>query len=303
MNSGTKGNPEKAILWTNKALRTLKKELKKGGTNVSIATIARILRNLGYKLRANNKCLETKGDHPDRDAQFEHINNEVNATMKKGNPVISVDTKKKEHIGNYNNNGKEWCSEAPKVLDHDFPNGKHAHPYGIYDLARNEGFVNIGTDHDTAQFAVASIACWWKQRGRKLYPNATSILITADSGGSNSNRAHLWKTELQKVANETGLIIKVCHFPAGTSKWNKVEHRLFSFISIHWRSRPLVSYKTIVNLIRETTTEEGLKVDCKLDENKYPTGIKISKEEFESINLVKDEFHGEWNYSILPQEK
>jgi hypothetical protein len=224
--------------------------------------------------------------------------------MALGLPVISVDTKKKELIGNYANDGQQWLAakEPIKVQGHDFasPEIPRAYPYGIYDLARNAGFVNVGTDHDTGEFAVASIRGWWRHEGRKLYPQASHLLITADGGGSNGSRLRLWKLELQKLADETGMAISVCHFPPGTSKWNKVEHRLFSFITSNWRGEPLVDYETIVNLIARTTTAKGLKVKCRLDRRKYPTGRKISDEEMMHVNVVRDTFHGEWNYVITP---
>ena len=224
--------------------------------------------------------------------------------MKLGLPVISVDTKKKELIGNYANEGQQWLAtkEPIKVQGHDFPSPEipRAYPYGIYDLARNAGFVNVGTDHDTGEFAVASIRGWWRDEGRKLYAQATTLLITADGGGSNGSRLRLWKLEMQKLADETGLTISVCHFPPGTSKWNKVEHRLFSFITSNWRGEPLVDYETIVNLIARTTTAKGLKVKCRLDRRKYPTGRKISDEEMRRVNVVRNTFHGEWNYVIKP---
>ncbi len=261
---------------------------------------------MDYSLQGNRKTEEGK-DHPDRDAQFQHINATVKGALAKGLPVVSVDTKKKELIGNYVNEGRQWRpGKTPvKVNGHDFPDPTipRAFPYGIYDLGRNTGFVNIGTDHDTAAFAVASIKGWWRHEGKRLYPKARSLLITADGGGSNGYRIRLWKYELQKLANFIGLAITVCHFPPGTSKWNKVEHRLFSFISSNWRGEPLRDYETIVNLIAGTTTAKGLKVTCRLDHRNYPVGRKISDEEFATVNLIPHEFHGEWNYSIRPTRK
>lgn len=243
-------------------------------------------------------------DHPDRNAQFEHINENVKGHMQKGNPVISVDSKKKELVGNYKNAGEQWRPKGKpeEVQVHDFLNpelGK-ALPYGVYDLAKNMGWVNVGIDHDTAQFAVSTIGRWWKTLGQKLYPDAQSLLITADGGGSNGSRLRLWKWELQNLANDTGLIISVCHFPPGTSKWNKIEHRLFSFISQNWRGQPLLTRATIVKLISNTRTKTGLKVHCYLDKNDYPTKLKISDEQMNQINLQRNSFHGDWNYSIHP---
>jgi hypothetical protein len=270
---------------------------------VSHTKVAQILHDLNYRLQSNRKT-EEGADHPDRDAQFRHINAAVSKSMKQGLPVISVDTKKKELIGNYANGGQQWLAakEPIKVQGHDFPNPQipRAYPYGIYDLARNAGFVNVGTDHDTGEFAVASIRGWWCHEGKKLYPDATKLLITADGGGSNGSRLRLWKRELQNLANETGLSISVCHFPPGTSKWNKVEHRLFSFITSNWREEPLVDYETVVNLIAKTTTAKGLEVKCRLDRRKYPTGRKISDEEMKRVNVVRNSFHGEWNYVTKP---
>jgi len=299
----TRGDPESPLRWTCKSVRLLADELGQQGIRVGRQTVARQLHALGYSLQGNRKTVEGK-QHPDRNAQFEHINARVTKEMKAKNPVISVDTKKKELVGNYKNSGREWhrTGEAPKVNIHDFPNPDvpRAHPYGVYDLAKNRGFVNVGTDHNTATFAVASIRKWWLAQGRRAYPNAKRLLITADSGGSNGSRLRLWKWELQRLANQLGLPISVCHFPPGTSKWNKVEHRLFSFISQNWRGEPLTDYETVVNLIAQTTTTTGLKVSCRLDRRRYPTGRKISDEEWEKINLHRDDFHGDWNYEIRP---
>jgi len=299
----SRGDPESPLRWTSKSTRVLAAELAGQDHPVSHEKVAQILRSLDYSLQGNRKTEEGK-DHPDRDAQFQHINATVKGALAKDLPVVSVDTKKKELIGNYVNEGRQWRpGKTPvKVNGHDFPDPTvpRAYPYGIYDLGRNTGFVNIGTDHDTAAFAVASIKGWWRHEGKRLYPKARSLLITADGGGSNGYRIRLWKYELQKLANSIGLAITVCHFPPGTSKWNKVEHRLFSFISSNWRGEPLRDYETIVNLIAGTTTAKGLKVTCRLDHRNYPVGRKISDEEFATVNLIPHEFHGEWNYSIRP---
>jgi hypothetical protein len=261
---------------------------------------------MGYSLQGNRKTEEGE-DHPDRDAQFQHINREVRRAIAQRWPVISVDTKKKELIGNFGNQGQQWRRKntAERVQGHDFPDPSipRAYPYGIYDQGRNTGFVNIGTDHDTATFAVASIRGWWRHEGRRLYPKATQVLITADGGGSNGYRLRLWKLELQRLADQIGLAISVCHFPPGTSKWNKVEHRLFSFISSNWRGEPLRDYETIVRLIANTTTAKGLTVTCRLDRRKYPAGRKISDEEMAAINISPLPFHGEWNYTIHPRRQ
>jgi hypothetical protein len=265
--------------------------------------VAQLLRDQNYSLQSNRKT-EEGADHPDRDAQFRHINAQVKRALAKGMPVISVDTKKKELLGNYDNGGKQWlpAKKPVKVNGHDFPSPEvpRAYPYGIYDLARNTGFVNVGTDHDTGAFAVASIRGWWRSEGRSLYSQARGLLITADGGGSNGSRLRLWKLELQKFADETGLSISVCHFPPGTSKWNKVEHRLFSFISSNWRGEPLRDHETIVNLISRTTTAKGLHVTCRLDRRKYPTGRKVTDDEIKRVNLKRNTFHGDWNYTIHP---
>ena len=253
-----------------------------------------------------NRKTEEGDDHPDRDAQFRYINRAVKQALRAGEPVISADTKKKELIGNYQNKGRQWRKKgtAEKVKGHDFPGPEvpRAYPYGIYDLGRNVGFVNVGTDHDTGAFAVASIRGWWRAEGRRLYPLAQRLLITVDAGGSNGWRLRLWKWELQHLADQAGLTLKVCHFPPGTSKWNKVEHRLFSFISSNWRGEPLRDYETVVGLIAGTTTAKGLTVTCRLDHRKYPLGRKITDEEFAYVNLKPDKFHGEWNYTIHPSK-
>jgi len=301
----TRGDPESPLRWICKSTRALAAQLAGKKHPVSHEKVAQLLRDQNYSLQSNRKT-EEGADHPDRDAQFRHINAQVKRALATGMPVISVDTKKKELLGNYDNGGKQWLpAKMPiKVNGHDFPSPDvpRAYPYGIYDLARNTGFVNVGTDHDTGAFAVASIRGWWRREGRSLYPHALVLLITADGGGSNGSRLRLWKLELQKFADETGLSISVCHFPPGTSKWNKVEHRLFSFISSNWRGEPLRDYETIVNLISRTTTAKGLQVTCRLDRRKYPTGRKVTDEEIKRLNLKRNTFHGDWNYTIHPSK-
>ena len=302
----SRGDPETPLRWTCKSTRALAAELTRRRHPISHEKVAQLLRGLDYSLQGNRKTLEGK-DHADRDAQFQHLNREVRRALRHSQPVISVDTKKKELVGNYRNAGRHWRRRGTpeRVRGHDFPGPKvpRAYPYGIYDLGRNRGFVNVGTDHDTAAFAVASIRGWWRAEGRRLYPAAQQLLITADGGGSNGYRLRLWKTELQKLADATGLQIIVCHFPPGTSKWNKVEHRLFSFISSNWRGEPLRDYQTVVRLIAATTTAKGLAVTCRLDRRKYKTGRKVSRAEFQAVRLVPHSFHGEWNYSILPKSQ
>ena len=302
----TRGDPMSPLRWTCKSTRRLSRALKRLGYRASSRVVAVLLRGMGYSLQGNCKTVEGN-QHPDRNAQFEHINSRVTQEMSAAQPVISVDTKKKELVGNYVNRGKQWTKkgEAKKVNGHDFPDPEvpRAHPYGIYELTRNRGFVNVGTDHDTAAFAVASIRAWWRAQGGRAYPKAQRLLITADAGGSNGSRLRAWKWELQRFADEVGLPISVCHFPPGTSKWNKVEHRLFSFISSNWRGEPLVNYETVVNLIAATTTTAGLKVVCRLDRRKYQTGRKVSARDWASINLLRDDFHGDWNYTIRPRRK
>jgi hypothetical protein len=299
----TRGDPESPLRWICKSTRNLAAQLTRQKHPVSHEKVAQLLRDQNYSLQSNRKT-EEGADHPDRDAQFRHINAQVKRALATGMPVISVDTKKKELLGNYDNGGQQWlpAKKPVNVNGHDFPSPDvpRAYPYGIYDLARNTGFVNVGTDHDTGAFAVASIRGWWRSEGRSLYSRAQVLLITADGGGSNGARLRLWKLELQKFANETGLSISVCHFPPGTSKWNKVEHRLFSFISSNWRGEPLRDYETIVNLISRTTTAKGLQVTCRLDRRKYPTGRKLTDEEIKRVNLKQNKFHGEWNYTIHP---
>ena len=299
----TRGDPQSPLRWICKSTRTLAKQLTQQKHPVSHEKVAQLLRDQNYSLQ-NNRKMEEGEDHPDRDAQFRHINAQVKRALAAGMPVISVDTKKKELLGKYDNSGQQWLPAKQPVLvnGHDFPSPEvpRAYPYGIYDLARNTGFVNVGTDHDTGAFAVASIRGWWRHEGRGLYSQARQLLITADGGGSNGSRLRLWKLELQKLANETALSISVCHFPPGTSKWNKVEHRLFSFISSNWRGEPLLDYETIVNLIARTTTAKGLQVSCRLDRRKYPAGRKVTNEEYSQVNLKRNTFHGDWNYIIHP---
>jgi len=300
----TRGDPESPLRWICKSTRTLASQLTRQKHPISHVKVSQLLKEQGYSLQSNRKTEEGE-DHPDRDAQFRHINTQVKRALAKGTPVISVDTKKKELLGNYDNRGRQWRStkQPLQVNGHDFPSPDvpRAYPYGIYDVDRNTGFVNVGTNHDTGAFAVASIRGWWRTEGRTLYPQTRDLLITADGGGSNGSRLRLWKLELQTLADETGLAIAVCHFPPGTSKWNKIEHRLFSFISSNWRGEPLRDYETIVQLIARTTTAKGLKVTCRLDRRKYPTGRKVTDEEMKRVNLERSTFHGDWNYTIRPQ--
>jgi hypothetical protein len=299
----TVGDPESPLRWICKSTRVLALELTRRHHPVSYVKVGQLLREQGFSLQSNRK-IEEGGDHPDRDAQFRYINAQVRRAMAAGTPIISVDTKKKELLGNYINKGQQWRpSKTPlRVNGHDFPSPDvpRAYPYGIYDLRHNRGFVVVGMDHDTGAFAVASIRGWWRFEGRRLYPKAEELLITADAGGSNGSRLRLWKLELQKLANDINLSIRVCHFPPGTSKWNKVEHRLFSFISSNWRGEPLRDYETIVNLIARTTTAKGLKVTCRLDRRKYPIGRVITAKEMKNINMERSRFHGDWNYIIHP---
>jgi len=300
----TKGNPIHTLLWTNKSLRKLAKELNNQGFKVSYRVVGIMLKQIGYGLQADKKTLTVKPSHPDRDAQFEHINTQTLKAIAEGNPVLSIDAKKKENIGNFKNNGQTYQPHKNplEVLDHDFPIkelGK-ATPFGVYDVFKNQGFVSVGLSGDTAVFAVESIRKWWYAQGVVEYGNASKIVLTCDCGGSNGYRNRLWKFELQKLASEIGLDVEVLHYPPGMSKWNKVEHRLFCFISKNWAGVPLVSAAVIVGLIGATRTVSGLCVRCVLDEGKYERGLEVSDEEFESINLVKDDFHGEWNYIISP---
>jgi hypothetical protein len=301
-----RGDPESPLRWTCKSTRLLAQELSAQDHPVSHEKVAQILRSMAYSLQGNRKTEEGE-DHPDRDAQFQYLNDQVRRALAAHRPVISVDTKKKELLGNYENQGQQWrkVKTPVQVNGHDFPDPSvpRAYPYGIYDLGRNTGFVNVGTDHDTSAFAVASIRGWWRAEGRRLYGHARQLLITADGGGSNGYRRRTWKMELQILADETGLSLHVCHFPPGTSKWNKVEHRLFSFISSNWRGEPLRDYETVVRLIAHTTTAKGLRVTCRLDRRQYPLGRKVSDEEYASLNLKPHSFHGEWNYHIQPRQK
>jgi len=297
------GDPEKPLQWTCKSQRNLADELKNQGFDVSHMTVGALLEELGYSLQSNKKSIEGL-NHIDRDAQFEHISQKVISFQEQKLPVISVDTKKKELVGNYKNNGRTYRPEKTpvEVNIYDFPDkelGK-VNPYGVYDISNNVGWVNLGIDHDTAEFAVESIRRWYFKIGKETYPLAQKLLITADGGGSNGSRVRLWKTELQALATELNLEIHVCHFPPGASKWNKIEHRLFSFISHNWRGHPLISHEVIIQLISSTTTKTGLKVLCELDTNSYQKGIKVSDEELHSVNIEKDNFHGEWNYKIKP---
>jgi len=302
----TRGDPESPLRWTCKSTRALAAALARQRLPASHEKVAQALRHAGYSLQSNRKS-EEGNQHRDRDAQFRHINATVRRALAQGRPVISVDTKKKELLGNYENQGQQWRpkGQAHRVNGHDFPAPEvpRAYPYGVYDLGRNTGFVNVGTDHDTAAFAVASIRGWWRAEGRKLYATTRQLTITADGGGSNGYRLRLWKLELQKLADDTGLAIAVCHFPPGTSKWNKVEHRLFSFISSNWRGEPLRDYETIVSLIARTTTAKGLRVRCRLDRRRYATGIKVSSRDMANIHLFPATFHGEWNYTIRPAKR
>jgi len=298
---GTRGDPMSPLRWTCKSTRRLAEELGQKGCPVSHTVVAEMLHALGYSLQANVKTIEGN-EHPDRDAQFRYISREVQTYLAEGQPVISVDTKKKELVGPYKNGGRTWRrkGEPEPTRCHDFEDktlGKVA-PYGIYDMGKDQGWVNVGCDADTAAFAVESIRRWWQQMGRHCYPRARKLLITADSGGSNGCRTRLWKVELQKLADQVGKDITVCHFPPGTSKWNKIEHRLFSHISMNWRGRPLVSHEVVLNLISSTTTRTGLRVRARLDRNRYPTKIKVTDEELAQVRLKPHTFHGDWNYTI-----
>jgi hypothetical protein len=299
----TRGDPESPLRWTCKSTRHLAHQLQRQGYGIGDRKVADLLHQMHYSLQANAKTIEGS-DHPDRNAQFEYINAQTKKFLEQDLPVISVDTKKKELVGNFSNGGQEWRpqGEPEKTLLHDFPDeelGKVI-PYGIYDVGQNRGWVSVGLDHDTSEFAIDSILSWWKHMGYKTYPQATELLIMADAGGSNSNRSRLWKIGVQRLADLTGLQIHMSHFPPGTSKWNKIEHRMFSFITQNWRGRPLVSYETIVNLIGNTTTSAGLKIKAKLTRRKYPTGAKISASEILRLNLKPAAFHGDWNYSVRP---
>ncbi|HEY4260234.1 MAG TPA: ISAzo13 family transposase [Schlesneria sp.] len=300
----TRGHPESPLRWTCKSTALLAAELTRQRHPVTDRTVAMLLKDAGYSLQANRKTREGS-QHPDRNAQFEHIHEQVLAFQKRRQPVISVDTKKKELVGNFKNAGQEWRPQGQpqEVNVHDFPDkqlGK-AIPYGVYDLASNEGWVSVGIDHDTAEFAAASIRRWWIEMGATRFPKATKLMITADGGGSNSSRNRLWKLSLQSLADELKLQLQVCHFPPGTSKWNKIEHRLFCFITKNWRGRPLTSYQTIVNLIASTTTKTGLIVRAALDEKPYATGIAVTDEQLARLKITPHQFHGEWNYTITPR--
>jgi hypothetical protein len=299
----TRGDPQSPLRWTSKSAAKLAVALAERGYGISDRTVLRILKRLGYSLQANQKTREG-ADHPDRDAQFAHINQTVAAAIARGEPAISIDTKKRELIGDFKAVGREFePTGCPvEVRTHDFKDKQlgHAIPYGVYDIASDEGWINVGIDRDTSQFAAASIRSWWEHLGRQRYPNAKTLTITADGGGSNSSRTRLWKTEVQKLADHTGLQITVCHFPPGTSKWNKIEHRLFSVISTNWRGKPLISHEVIINLIAATTTTTGLKVYAQLDERTYEKGITVTDEQLAAVNITRDHFHGDWNYTITP---
>jgi transposase len=306
LENDTLGNPEKVLLWTTKSLRNIEKALHEKGFNISHDTIGNLLKDMRYSLQQNQKMLQFGEAHPDRNAQFEYINRKCEEFIGEGEPVISVDTKKKELIGNFKNNGAEYSQKKnpTKVLDHDFPIkelGKVA-PYGIYDISRNEGFVNLGVSHDTSEFAVESILRWWQILGKNTYPNASKIYINSDNGGSNGSRVKLWKKQLQEFANITGLETHLSHFPSGTSKWNKIEHRMFCFISKNWRGKPLISIETVIELISNTITSKGLRIMCVKDDNKYELGTKVTDKELAELNITRDAFHGDWNYIISPKE-
>jgi len=299
----TAGMPDAPMRWTSKSVRKLASELQSMGHSASHTLVSDLLREQGYTLQANKKTREGT-QHPDRDAQFQYLNDQVCRFQKQGNPVISVDTKKKELIGDFKNPGREWRPKGSpeRVRVHDFiiPEQGKAVPYGVYDLSRNEGWVSVGIDRDTASFSVNAIRSWWQRMGRPVYRGASRLLITADAGGSNGPRTRLWKWELQKFANRTGLSITVCHYPPGTSKWNKIEHRLFSYIAMNWRGKPLVSLSAIVSLIGSTTTEAGLRVRSEIDKRSYPKGVCVSDEQMEKVSLKRHNFHGDWNYTIRP---
>jgi hypothetical protein len=302
----TRGDPQSPLRWTSKSTRVLARELNTGGYSVSHVLVADLLHEMEYSLQANRKTMEG-ASHPDRDAQFQYINAEVSRRMRAGRPVISVDTKKKELVGRFKNGGRQWRPKGrPEPVNvHDFldPKKGKAIPYGVYELARNVGWVSVGIDHDTARFAVATIRRWWRELGRKAYPNADTLLITADSGGSNGTRLRLWKWELQRFADTSGLTISVSHLPPGTSKWNKIEHRLFSFISQNWRGQPLLTHAAIVSLIASTRTATGLKVRCVLDTNRYPAKTIVSDKQMAQLQITRADFHGDWNYTIHPHAR
>jgi transposase len=300
----TRGDPMSLLRWTCKSAAKLAAALQTQGHAVSERTVNRLLHDLGYSLQSNRKTLEGRA-HPDRDAQFQYLNRRAKAFQQQGQPVISVDTKKKELVGQFRNGGREWYPQGQpeEVQGHDFPDkvlGKGL-PYGVYDAATNSGWGSVGLDHDTAEFAVETVRRWWRHMGSQVYPQAKRLLITADGGGSNGSRCRLWKVELQRWADEIGLRISVCHFPPGTSKWNKIEHRMFCYITENWRGRPLVSREVVVNLIGHTTTKTGLAIRSELDENCYPTGREVTAQQMESLSMKQDKFHGEWNYTIQPR--
>jgi hypothetical protein len=301
----TRGDPGSPLRWTCKSRAKLAAALTKQGWRISSTTVGRLLWELGYRLQSVRKRLEG-ASHPDRNAQFEHINATAEALLRRRQPVISVDTKKKELVGNFRNAGREWqpTGEPEEVLVHDFPDDATAKaiPYGVYDMGRNEAWVSIGRHHDTPAFAVASIRQWWRSMGRKAYPHAKQLYITADSGGSNGYRSNAWKLELQKFADETKLRVRVSHFPPGTSKWNKIEHRLFCHITQNWRGKPLITLETLVELVGNTRTGTGLRVRARLDTRRYPTGITVTRAELKKLALVRDQFHGEWNYELRPRK-
>jgi len=302
----TRGDPQSPLRWICKSTTRLAIELSANGHQVSASTVGRLLRADGYSLQSNRKTKEGS-DHPDRDAQFEHINTTVKAFQARGQPVISVDAKKKELVGEFRNNGREWerQGEPLEVMVHDFIDkelGK-AIPYGIYDVSANQGWVSVGIDHDTARFATQAILRWWGKMGVNYYPQAAELLITADGGGSNGSRNRLWKTTLQDLATQLDMPISVCHFPPGTSKWNKIEHRMFCHITQNWRGRPLISHEVVINLIAATSTQHGLRIQAELDPGVYPTGTKVTDDELAAVNLEHDDFHGEWNYRILPSPR
>jgi hypothetical protein len=302
----SRGDPESSLRWSIKSTRRLATELQEQGFQVSHHRVAALLQQLGYSLQANRKTIEGN-QHPDRNAQFEFISAAVEQQQRRGQPVISVDTKKKELVGNYRNSGDQWCPKGDpvEVQVHDFADKRlgKAIPYGVYDLTANTGWVSIGVDHDTAAFATATISRWWRCMGQSSYPGARELLITADGGGSNSSRSRLWQVEVQKLADLLQMTVRVCHFPPGTSKWNKIEHRLFSHISINWRGQPLTSLELIVRLIGATTTTTGLRVRAAIDRSRYPKGLKVTPEMLAKVQCWRESFHGEWNYRITPRKK
>ncbi len=302
----TRGDPSGPLRWTSLSAAKLAEALDAAGHPVSERTVNRLLHDMGYSLQSNRKTLEGR-QHPDRDAQFNHINRRAKAFMRGGAPVVSVDTKKKELVGDFRNGGREWrpAGEPEKVRVHDFKDAElgKAIPYGVYDVAADAGWVSVGADHDTASFAAETLRRWWLRMGSARYPAARRLLAAADAGGSNGSRSRLWKVELQRFADETGLKVSVCHFPPGTSKWNKIEHRMFSRITENWRGRPLVSREAVVSLIAATTTKKGLEIRSELDDGEYPTGVKVSDEQMDALSLSRDKFHGDWNYVISPKKK